>query len=276
MSNALPVPDPSMDEILASIKRIIESGDEKVVKRGPAAAAGGGTAPGGIAAPSIPAGYAEALQPEADEGDERPVTENAPDDHWEAHSRSGYGSNVDEPAAGLPGIGEDQLPASDEGAETEYGPTGGSRFDEHAFESELLGRVGMISPGEERAGTSAFHSERDDLDGPSRFAAANSDDAGLRRGSQPTLDEPPIIAARALADPAAAQRLISEEAGARVAASFEDLARAIREDQMRSVEDAVQEMLRPMLQEWLDDNLPRLVERLVREEIERVATGGRR
>ena len=34
--------------------------------------------------------------------------------------------------------------------------------------------------------------------------------------------------------------------------------------------------LRPMLQEWLDDNLPRLVERLVREEIERVARGGRR
>jgi cell pole-organizing protein PopZ len=277
MSNALPVPDPSMDEILASIKRIIESGDEKVVKRAPAAAAGGGTAPGGAtAAPSIPAGYAESLRPEVDEDDERPVTEDAGGDHWDTHGRSGYGADAGEPVSGLPDIGEGQLSASDEGAETEYAASGGSRFDEHAFESELLGRVGMISPGAERTGTSAFHNERDELDGPARFAAANSDDAGLRRGSQPTLDEPPIIAARALADPAAAQRLISEEAGARVAASFEDLARAIREDQMRSVEDAVQEMLRPMLQEWLDDNLPRLVERLVREEIERVATGGRR
>jgi len=36
------------------------------------------------------------------------------------------------------------------------------------------------------------------------------------------------------------------------------------------------EMLRPMLQEWLEDNLPTLVERLVREEIERVARGSRR
>ena len=32
----------------------------------------------------------------------------------------------------------------------------------------------------------------------------------------------------------------------------------------------------PMLKAWLDDNLPGLVERLVRAEIERVARGGRR
>jgi cell pole-organizing protein PopZ len=34
-------------------------------------------------------------------------------------------------------------------------------------------------------------------------------------------------------------------------------------------------MLRPMLKQWLDDNLPAVVERLVRAEIERVARGGR-
>jgi hypothetical protein len=34
-----------------------------------------------------------------------------------------------------------------------------------------------------------------------------------------------------------------------------------------------EDMLRPMLQDWLDNNLPTLVERLVREEIERVARG---
>ncbi len=33
------------------------------------------------------------------------------------------------------------------------------------------------------------------------------------------------------------------------------------------------EMLRPMLQTWLDDNLPDIVERLVSAEIERVARG---
>ena len=39
----------------------------------------------------------------------------------------------------------------------------------------------------------------------------------------------------------------------------------------RSIEDITRELLHPMLQAWLDEHLPRIVERLVREEIERVA-----
>jgi len=70
--------------------------------------------------------------------------------------------------------------------------------------------------------------------------------------------------------------LLSEAAGAQVAKSFGDLADVFDGLERRSVEDMAQEMLRPMLQEWLDDNLPTLVERLVREEIERVARGPRR
>jgi uncharacterized protein len=35
----------------------------------------------------------------------------------------------------------------------------------------------------------------------------------------------------------------------------------------------VREMLRPLLKAWLDENLPGMVERLVRSEIERVARG---
>lgn len=38
----------------------------------------------------------------------------------------------------------------------------------------------------------------------------------------------------------------------------------------RTLEDIVREMLRPMLQSWLDEHLPGIVERLVREEIARV------
>ena len=41
----------------------------------------------------------------------------------------------------------------------------------------------------------------------------------------------------------------------------------------RTLEDLVKEMLRPMLKSWLDDNLPGLVERIVRAEIERVSRG---
>ncbi len=70
--------------------------------------------------------------------------------------------------------------------------------------------------------------------------------------------------------------LLSQEAGAHVARSFSELAAVFNGMERRSLEDMAQDMLRPMLQEWLDDNLPTVVERLVREEIERVARGPRR
>jgi cell pole-organizing protein PopZ len=70
--------------------------------------------------------------------------------------------------------------------------------------------------------------------------------------------------------------LLSSSAGDQVARSFQDLAIAVDHAERRSLDQIAEEMLRPMLQEWLDDNLPTLVERLVREEIERVARGSRR
>jgi cell pole-organizing protein PopZ len=73
-----------------------------------------------------------------------------------------------------------------------------------------------------------------------------------------------------------ASPLMSEAAGAQVSRSFEELAAIVDGGPRRSLDELAQEMLRPMLQEWLDDNLPTLVERLVREEIERVARGSRR
>lgn len=38
----------------------------------------------------------------------------------------------------------------------------------------------------------------------------------------------------------------------------------------RTLEDIVKEMLRPMLQEWIDKNLPQLVERMVEREVQRL------
>jgi cell pole-organizing protein PopZ len=70
--------------------------------------------------------------------------------------------------------------------------------------------------------------------------------------------------------------LISAQAGAQIARSFGELADIFDGVERRSIEQMAEEMLRPMLQDWLEDNLPTLVERLVREEIERVARGPRR
>ena len=70
--------------------------------------------------------------------------------------------------------------------------------------------------------------------------------------------------------------IISDLAGRQVAAAFEELNEAFTASRKRSYDEIAEEIMRPMLQEWLDNNLPLLVERLVREEIERVARGGAR
>ncbi|UXN64194.1 MULTISPECIES: PopZ family protein [Phyllobacterium] len=74
----------------------------------------------------------------------------------------------------------------------------------------------------------------------------------------------------------ALEPILSEAAERQVSSAFDDLSFAVRNEQRRSFDEIAQEIMRPLLQDWLDNNLPTLVERLVREEIERVARGGRR
>jgi len=67
--------------------------------------------------------------------------------------------------------------------------------------------------------------------------------------------------------------LMSSSTSAAVDSAFNSLAHTVLVQNARTLEDLVREMLRPMLKAWLDDNLPGLVERLVRAEIERVSRG---
>ena len=41
----------------------------------------------------------------------------------------------------------------------------------------------------------------------------------------------------------------------------------------RTLEDVVRELLRPLLQQWLDQNLPDIVRQAVDVEVERIARG---
>jgi len=68
-------------------------------------------------------------------------------------------------------------------------------------------------------------------------------------------------------------QLLSSTTSAAVDSAFNTLAQTVLVQNARTLEDLVREMLRPMLKTWLDDNLPAMVERLVRNEIERVARG---
>jgi cell pole-organizing protein PopZ len=67
--------------------------------------------------------------------------------------------------------------------------------------------------------------------------------------------------------------LMSSATAAAVDSAFNTLANTVLGQNARTLEDLVKEMLRPMLKSWLDDNLPGLVERIVRAEIERVSRG---
>ena len=66
--------------------------------------------------------------------------------------------------------------------------------------------------------------------------------------------------------------LLSESSSEATQAAFNHLAETITRRALgdRPIADITQELLRGMLKQWLDDNLPKIVEQLVREEIERV------
>jgi cell pole-organizing protein PopZ len=74
------------------------------------------------------------------------------------------------------------------------------------------------------------------------------------------------------------EALLAPAAAAAASAAMGQLMRAVAQDRGApvyrsggpSIEDVVREELRPMLKQWLDQNLPPMVERLVRAEIERV------
>jgi uncharacterized protein len=66
-------------------------------------------------------------------------------------------------------------------------------------------------------------------------------------------------------------QLISREVNNAVHAAFNALAQTVLVNNSRTLEDLVREIFQPILKVWLDDNLPGMVERLVRAEIEQIS-----
>ncbi|MEO9337067.1 PopZ family protein [Mesorhizobium sp. SB112] len=93
--------------------------------------------------------------------------------------------------------------------------------------------------------------------------------------SEPVAAEKPEIATPqpVVTEVTSKPSIVSETTSKQVAAAFGELSEAFAASRRKSFDEMAEEMLRPMLQDWLDNNLPTLVERLVREEIERVARG---
>lgn len=115
---------------------------------------------------------------------------------------------------------------------------------------------------------------------PERVQPVVADD-DLEFSEPPPRDEP--VRARAYEPPQVPQHqpepasapMLSSSTVFAVESAFSSLAHTVLSNNARTLEDLVKEMLRPMLKSWLDDNLPGLVERIVKAEIERVSRGGR-
>ena len=101
---------------------------------------------------------------------------------------------------------------------------------------------------------------------------------------EPVFDEPAVDEIDDFAEapaPAAGfdSDLVSQPTAATATASLAGLASVVAQEHAgmpvgqgdRTLEDLVKEVMRPMIREWLDENLPGLVDRLVRREIERMA-----
>jgi len=121
------------------------------------------------------------------------------------------------------------------------------------------------------------------VDLPTAQPAETSDAAAPKVGTAlPPRPEPPArrpVEMRPAASPSGhappPRPLMSPRSDAAVANAFQQLTTKMLAGSTRNMEELVEEMLRPMLRNWLDTNLPPLVERLVREEIERVSRGRR-
>ena len=260
------VREPSMEEILASIRRIIESNEPQAENALPQ---------------SMPPVYAE---DEIDDGDIDIVTEMAANDRGRPHQADAASAmeadRGQERSLSLADVAARVRAASARPADADVRQVQpaatvaapAQKMAPPAAQEPAVASAPRLQPAPlPEFSPQPARAEKADAPAaaPPPFAMESAPDPVEGKAAPVTPEAPGSL-------PARVEALISEEAGAQVARSFNDLAAVFDGIRNRSVEDMAQEMLRPMLQEWLDDNLPTLVERLVREEIERVARGPRR
>ncbi|KGF69107.1 hypothetical protein LL06_12910 [Hoeflea sp. BAL378] len=254
--------EPSMEEILASIRRIIENNEP--------AADGSHPAAGAHAFDGSDA-YADEL--DADEADDQHARDDEPAvrpvslAEVAALARS-VPKHLDLKTE-LPRFAAQNFsPRTTEG-ETAEAQASGDQESEPRTAPVTMQVVAEIDDAAAEELRDALVSD-EPVKAPDRTEAAASDSGQ----TDPVAQEP--------AQPQSEDRrgstgqLVSLQTGEKVAAAFGELDAAIAAGQHRSFDEIAEEMLRPMLTQWLDDNLPTLVERLVREEIERVSRGNRR
>ncbi|WP_426418057.1 PopZ family protein [Bradyrhizobium genosp. A] len=257
MTQPAKVTEPSMEEILASIRRIIADDEAKPP---PAEAAKPAPAPAAPPKPramnDIPPSKVAPAKPAAERPAPPPAAKPAPAPPPPAPAADAS-NNQDDIDALLAGL-DAATPAPEVRApepEPEPEPDVLELTDEMAMDPEPT--PAPPPPSFRRV------EPRDDLE----FAEAPPPRPTPAPSYAPVdFDVPPLPPQQ----PILAQSTVSA-----VESAFNSLAHTVLSSNARTLEDLVKEMLRPMLKSWLDDNLPGLVERIVKAEIERVSRGGR-
>lgn len=259
MNQSRTEPGQSMEEILASIRRIIAEGEREAQEAG-----GQGGRPD-VAAMAQPDAAAAAGHAEAGQAEVLVLTEMVQDD----------GSVVSLPPA---------APVGEEPQDAGPGDPIPAAFAEPEVASQPFVSAAVAIETVQADSATEIVAQKVHAD---IFAAMAS---GLAPNPDPT---PPALPERAESPsiptpspdkeriPVSAEgskkpELVSEEALAASTAALSQLAHSVsrtREPtpgQSKTVEDLVREAVEPMLKQWLDTNLPRIVERMVREAIDRV------
>ena len=247
MTQPAKVQEPSMEEILASIRRIIADDEAKPSEVKPS----------------------EASPPEA-----KPVAEKP--------ASSPEAVKQDVPAARPPVIPPTPIAPKPAAAAPEPAADPNSQDDIDAMLASLDAATpeGDVRPPQPEADVFDLTDEMALPDPPPVPAASSfhkiepqddiefTESAAARAMHRTPVYEPPPF--ESAAPP---PQMLSRSTVSAVESAFNSLANTVLSNNARTLEDLVKEMLRPMLKSWLDDNLPGLVERIVKAEIERVSRG---
>ncbi|PAY05373.1 hypothetical protein CK489_28705 [Bradyrhizobium sp. UFLA03-84] len=245
MTQPAKVQEPSMEEILASIRRIIADDEAKPGAAEKLAAAAPPPPPKAEPTPPPAAKPAMKSPPPAAK-----AAAPAPKSPPPAAPASNSQDDIDSLLASL----DEATPA----AEIRPSPQPEAQPEADVF--ELTDDMALPEP----APAPSFRKvePQDDVE----FTEARTR-APVQESVREPVREPPAI------ETAPMQQIISGTTMRAVESAFNSLANTVLSNNARTLEDLVKEMLRPMLKSWLDDNLPGLVERIVKAEIERVSRG---
>jgi cell pole-organizing protein PopZ len=279
MKDQQPESEASMEEILSSIRQIIsaDAGDEK--KPAPATASPAATGGAGTGAKST----ASTAQPVKQGPDA--VAKPAPST---ATATGGQGATAKSAAPTTQPTTRETMPASKPSTSSAPPqPTAkikdsDSKSDEVLVLTDIVEKDGrVVSLDSAKSATPAL--TKDLVKSP----PAAPTPAAPPGASSPTpaKAEPKPMAEVNTIDSKSSDKLVSNDAAKATSKSLSQLANTIAEHQAakdavpetplgsgaaKSLEDIVRELMRPMLKDWLDENLPGVVERVVRKEVQKL------